>query len=239
MMKKLLINLIFWAILSLAVAEELELHIKYLGIPMVKVNIVDEQNTITTKANAVGLAGIVAKMNNTYISSYNGEYLTTKYSKYIFQKDYTEERQTNYFREQKLAERINFKPRKEIVNYPINEQSRDFFAALFYLRKIDDITNGNLWLDANKSIWKTHYEKVGNEKIKTIFGKINTIMVKLTFEKISTLPKENTDMLTNNLVNEEKSLLLWFSSDNERIPVRAEFMMRPFPVVWELKKYEK
>ena len=46
-------------------------------------------------------------------------------------------------------------------------------------------------------------------------------------------------MLTNNLVDEGKHLLFWFSDDEKRIPLRAEFNMKPFPVVWELENYEE
>ena len=49
--------------------------------------------------------------------------------------------------------------------------------------------------------------------------------------------KERSDMLTNNLVNEERSLVFWFSDDEQRLPLKAKFKMKPFAVVWKLNSY--
>lgn len=62
--------------------------------------------------------------------------------------------------------------------------------------------------------------------------------MELTFVQISSGEKENTDMLTNNLVNEEKSLLFWFSDDERHIPLKAKFVMKPFSVLWKLESYD-
>ena len=45
-------------------------------------------------------------------------------------------------------------------------------------------------------------------------------------------------MLTNNLVNDEKSLYFWFTADEQHIPVKAKFAMKPFPVIWKLDSYK-
>lgn len=238
-MKKVLLSIFFIITINFAIAENLNLYIKYLGIKMVNVNITDLDNKIITKAKSVGIAGMASKMDNEYICSYDFDYLPTNYTKHIKQKDYFEERSTDYLRDKKIAVRTELNSSNEIVEYKINTLSRDFFSALFYLRTIEDLASGSIWLDANRSIWKAHYKLMGSEKIKTIFGKKAALKVKFSFEKISKLPKENTDMLTNNLVDEGKHLLFWFSDDEKRIPLRAEFNMKPFPVVWELENYEE
>lgn len=239
-MKTLLISLLFLGLSSFLLAQEnLTLAIKYIGLTAVNVTIVDDGERIITTAKAYGLANLAAKMDNKYISAYSDQYLTTNYTKYINQKGYQENRQTLYDREAKTAFRENFLIPGTNISYLIMPASRDFFSALFYLRKIDTLDSGYIWLDANRSIWKANYKLLGREEIKTIFGKKSALKVELSFQKVSPEPKENTDMLTNNLVDEEKSLVFWFSDDAERIPLRAEFSMKPFPVVWELLNYEK
>jgi hypothetical protein len=236
-MRRLLLSLLFCLILSTLAAEKLDLAIKYLGLKVVDVQIEDNGARIFTQAQAVGLANFAAKMNNRYLSYYTDNYLTQKYVKEIQQKDYFEQREIIYHRDSALAFRKDFS--HDLFTYAIDPESRDFFAALFYLRTLPDLKQGFIWLDANKSIWKAHYQLLGKEEIKTKIGLISALKIELSFEKISSDKKENSDMLTNNLVDEEKKLLFWFSDDSNRIPLRAEFVMKPFAVYWELTDYEK
>jgi len=46
-------------------------------------------------------------------------------------------------------------------------------------------------------------------------------------------------MLTNNLVDEKKELFFWFTDDGRKIPVKAKFTSKPFPVYWTLENYEE
>ena len=115
-------------------------------------------------------------------------------------------------------------------------ESRDFFSALLYLSNhVQD--KGDLWLDANRLIWKASYVSVGREILKTPLGKTPAIKLKMTFRKISPEPKENTDMLTNQLVNEDNTLYLWISDDGRNLPLKAKYERKPFPVYWEIVSY--
>ncbi|HNX01577.1 MAG TPA: DUF3108 domain-containing protein, partial [Candidatus Cloacimonadota bacterium] len=120
--------------------------------------------------------------------------------------------------------------------YTIMPESRDFFSALLYLSNhVQD--KGDLWLDANRLIWKASYVSVGREILKTPLGKTPAIKLKMTFRKISPEPKENTDMLTNQLVNEDNTLYLWISDDGRNLPLKAKYERKPFPVYWEIVSY--
>jgi len=66
---------------------------------------------------------------------------------------------------------------------------------------------------------------------------LEAVKVKLTFQKISKGEEENSDMLTNNLVNEKRALYFWLSNDERKIPLKAKFMMKPFSVTWKLENY--
>ncbi|MCF7884181.1 MAG: DUF3108 domain-containing protein [Candidatus Cloacimonetes bacterium] len=217
----------------------MELSIRYIGLPVVNVEMTDVNNTITVKAKATKIASIAAKMDNTYISHYSDNYLPNSYKKIIHQKDYHENRVTEYFRATKTAKKTSYINYDKNKVFPINSESRDFFSSLFYLRTVCDQPFGELYLDANSLIWKANYKNLGKELINTELGKLNAIKIKLTFQKISDKETENTDMLTNNLVTEEKSLIFWFSDDERHIPLKAKFMMKPFAVVWKLENYSE
>lgn len=228
--------ILFIAFLS---AEEIELAIKYLGISVVKVKMINVDNRLTVHASSTSIASIASKMDNLYIINYTDDYLPVKYTKKINQKKYAEDRETIYNREIRKAERTSFIDPAKSCEYTINETSRDFFSSLFFLRDVIDNNEGEVWLDANKLIWKAHYKKIGEEIIKTPLGKLNSIKVQISFERISNQEKERSDMLTNNLVNEEKSLIFWISDDERRIPLKAKFIMKPFSVVWKIENYKE
>ena len=217
----------------------MNLSIRYLGFPVVRVKITDDGNELKVYAKATTIASIAAKMDNTYISDYTDDYLSSTFRKIIKQKDYAEDRIIYYDRINMVANRESYINKDLTKDYPITEISRDFFSALFYLRGKLDESNGHLWLDANSLIWKAPYKIVKKEIIRTTFGKIETIKVKIDFENVNELEKERSDMLTNNLVNDEKSLYFWFTADEQHIPVKAKFEMKPFPVIWKLDSYKK
>ena len=238
MKKAVISSLVFCLFITPLFSEKLDLAIKYLGITAVKVQMVDNGKQITTHARATGLASIVAQLDNYYITEYEENYLPTSYKKIITQKDYLEDRITFYDRENFVAVR-NDNILHEKFDYKIHQDSRDFFAALYQLRFIPELDSGYLWLDANKLIWRAKYKLIKKESIKTVLGKKDALVIELDFEKISASDKENTDMLTNNLVDEDKNLIFWISDDDKRIPLKAKFTMKPFAVSWELLKYEE
>ncbi len=221
----------------LLLAETFNLSIKYLGVSVVRVSMIDADSTLFVKAKSTFIASIASNMDNSYKSVYSGNYLPYTYEKHIDQGDYFEDRIIEYNRQTLTAKRIsNISPDRN-CEYPINSESRDFFSALFYLRDAIDEPVGELWVDANKLIWKVKYSVVGKEEISTKFGKRSAIKVKMNFQNYFSGEKERSDMLTNNLVNEERSLLFWFSDDEQRLPLKAKFMMKPFAVVWKLNSY--
>lgn len=219
-------------------SERITLSIKYLGISVVNVIMEDNgEDLLEVWAKATSIASIASKMDNYYASSYSDNYLPFQYRKIIKQKDYFEDRISFYDRDKLLARRISFIDSLRNGTYEINKNSRDFFSALFSLRK-NNAESGNLWLDAGKSVWQGSFKVIGYETLNTILGKRKTRIVEVQFQKISSNKQERSDMLTNNLVDEDKKLLLWITEDKQAIPVKAKFMMSPFSVGWKLKDYE-
>ncbi len=238
-MNKKQIILIFLLIPLLLLAETFDISIKYLGFSVVNVTVTNTDSILTINARSTFIASIASNMDNSYRSVYSGNFLPSKYEKHIDQGDYFEDRIIEYNRQTLTAKRMsNISPDRN-CEYPIKLQSRDFFSALFYLREAINEPAGELWIDANKLIWRVEYSITGKEEISTAFGKKDAIKVKMNFHNYLNEEKERSDMLTNNLVNEERSLIFWFSDDEQRLPLKAKFMMKPFAVAWKLNSYTK
>ncbi|MCF7911708.1 MAG: DUF3108 domain-containing protein [Candidatus Cloacimonetes bacterium] len=236
MRTKFLTALLLCLSLSLS-AEHLQLSISYLGLKVVNVDMLDEDSILTVNAKATGLGSIASSMDNTYQSLYSDDYLPVHYIKRISQKKYSENRITTYDRENLLASRQSFLSNTLNREYPIQAASRDFFSALYYIRFHLDHPQ-TLYLDANSLIWQAEYQVVDTAEINTVIGKQEAYIVEIRFSRISQSKRERSDMLTNNLVNEDNLLTLWISTSKENIPLKARYSMKPFAVYWILEAYE-
>ncbi len=219
-------------------AERLHLSIRYLGIKVADVKISDKQNLLHVHAKATGIAGFASSMDNTYSSYYKADYLPETYRKEINQKNYSESRLIYFDRSSLIARRISNISTNRNKEYPILPESRDFFSGLYYIR--NNLENpGSIILDANGLIWEAQYKVSEKEIISSQLGRQEVYKVEIRFYQLSSDKKERSDILTNNLVHEDNELSLWITSDDRRIPLRARYNRKPFPVYWQLESYEK
>ena len=237
MRKKNLLIIFILVLSSFCLAEHLQMSIRYLGLKVVNVDMIDNDNLLSVTAKTTGLGSIASSMDNQYQSSYQGEYLPDSYSKVIFQKGYSENRVISYDRSNLIAKRKSKLSKELDLQYPIMHESRDFFSALYYIRR-HLAEPSTIYLDANSLIWKADYRVVKKEMINTILGKQEAFVVEVVFQKISQTARKRSDMLTNNLVNEDNVLTLWISDSKERLPLKARYSIKPFAVYWILDAYE-
>jgi len=219
--------------------EVFDFSISYLGIDVMDVKIEHSNEKINVWATSTKIGNLMAKMENNYAVEYEFDYLPKSYQKKIIQKKYAEDRIIHYDRQKKTANRISLIDSIKNCEYQIKTKSRDFFSSLFYLRDLANERNGSFWLDANGLIWKAEFQVLHDELLDTKLGKVLSQKVKIVFQKTSKNKKEQSDMLTNNLVSEENVLYFWFSKDTRKIPIKAQYSMKPFPVIWSLKSYQK
>ncbi len=213
------------------------MSIRYLGLKVVNVDMEDRENILTIQAKSTGLGNMAGMMDNTYQSYYKGAYLPDRYRKIINQKKYNEDRLTSYDRIRQTAHRGSFISGSLSCDYRIYPECRDFFSALYYIRRHLD-KPGKIYLDANGLIWTAEYKITGREEIDTFYGSEEAFIVDIRFKKISEGSSERSDMLTNNLVNEENILTFWIAVTDNRLPLKARYSKKPFPVFWILESYE-
>jgi len=236
-MKRLFFCVVLLITSQLFSTENMQLSIRYLGIPVVNVSLKTSSDSLLVHAESTALASLAADMNNSYIINYEDNFLPKTYKKIIKQKDYQENRVTSYNRKEQIASRISSIDSTKNVHYTILPDTRDFFSALTYLRYSHQ-ESGTIILDANMLLWTAKFKLLKNETLKTNLGKIKCSKYIVEFTKLIGDERERSDMLTNNLVDEEKELYLWVTNDKNRIPVKAKFHMNPFSVYWHLTEYE-
>ena len=240
-MKKANIVLVFVVLLFFPgniLGEKIYLSLQFVGIKMVKAVFEEKANVIEISAKSTPLASISTKLDNKYIIEFEDEYLPRKYTKKIKQSDYSEDRFTIYDRTNLSAKRVSLLDSTKNCVYDIQPKVRDFFSALYFLRKNFRKGDGELILDGNRVLWKASYKILGIETINSVLGKLETVKIRIDFKKISPQEKERSDLLTNNLVNEKKHLFFWFTNDDKGIPVQAKYPVSPFYITWKLEKYE-
>jgi hypothetical protein len=93
--------------------------------------------------------------------------------------------------------------------YTIPDPVQDALSSLFYLRTLEDFTNGKIHViavhDSGKN-WSVEVQTLGREKVKTPAGKFDTI-------KVKTFPKYEGVFMNKG------EIFIWLTDDSRKIPV--------------------
>lgn len=210
--------------------------INYLSVSVAKVEFYHNEPQIKVFARSTKITQFLADtIENMYQISYRNDFMPVVYTKDINQKKYKEKSTTT------ITSQLNEYQdhlTSNVIKYKSIPMSRDFFSALYFIRKQNLLNPLQLDLEANRNPWICNVNFVKKEKMKTVLGVKNTIKVKLDFKKNGVFSKGKSDILTNNLVSESNSLYFWFTDDELKIPVKAEYTSSPFAVTWLLTNYK-
>jgi len=111
---------------------------------------------------------------------------------------------------------------------------RDLFSALYALRgqalEEDQVIDSPLDLDGQ--LWEARAVVLGRERVETRLGSHPAIKVLVRFlgPDQPQRHKRESDVLTNNLVSEKTKLTIWFSDDEQKMPLRAQYNLAPFSI---------
>jgi len=221
-------------------AETYEYRLTCVGIPIASISVHDKTNNNSDKSISVyikslNVTSLFPYISNHYVTYYKDNYVPYRYEKLVNQAKYREDRSVDFDQSKGLAiftdnlSRNNFK-------YDFPTPTRDFFSALLYIKnRVNQVSY--LWIDANKKTWRLHSELIGREKISTPLGKQWATKVRFTFKKNFQGETENTDMVTNNLIREDRELILWFGEQKPYLPLMAKASHKLVPVYLTLQKY--
>src|SRR3990172_808076 len=108
--------------------------------------------------------------------------------------------------DRKVVSKLNNDPPKTLT---IPERVQDALSSLFYLRTMDDFTDGKTHVinvhDSGKN-WSVEIFTLGREKVKTPAGEFNTI-------KVKTFPRYEGVFMNKG------EIYIWLTDDNRKIPV--------------------
>jgi len=217
------------------IAESMSFNINYLGVSVAKVNMSVNKDVLLIKAKSTDITNFLSdSIDNTYKITFNDSFLPLTYEKNIIQAKYKEKSITAYNYDNASYKDLNA---NTIYEYQIKPNSRDIFSALIHLRRLNLKKDHTMNLEVNRNLWQVKSTFMKIEKVNTILGKKDCLLVKLDFKKTNINNNSKSDILTNNLVNENNSLYFWFTDDDQRIPIKAKYEMSPFSVIWLLTNY--
>jgi hypothetical protein len=239
---RLRITALLFVLFAVLKAETIHFTIDYMGLSVANIRFenerLEEGSLLTVNASSTRLSSVFAiSFDNVYEILSDSLFLPVVYSKNIDQRNFKEISQTMYcFMELEADFHDTVSGKRH--NYRINDDTRDIFTALFYMRTLDLRENISFSIDAAGKMWTITSRFLGTEQLRTTIGSFMTNRVEISFEQYDDTRGLRSDILTNNLVNEDNRLIFWFTDDERQIPVRASYNMRPFNVNWTIRNYE-
>ena len=242
-----LANILFFTF-SILNAETLTFSIDYLGFSVASVvmtlqdsddiqNDIDIQKKIAVQAVSSRFTTLLKNtFDNTYTSYIDHNFRPLIYQRGIQQSNFQEEATVEYhFDTLQASYYDSVNERSE--TYQILGNTRDFFTTLYYLRTLDLQQSHELTLDVAGKIILISTRHTGVETLRTNIGRVRTNKVEIYFTWYDDKEKMQSDILTNNLYNEDNILIFWFTNDENQIPVKSQYTRKPFPVYWSITNH--
>ncbi|MEA5139576.1 DUF3108 domain-containing protein [Arcicella rigui] len=191
------------------------------GRPCYKVGIV---------GRTVGVTDWISRVRDTWTSYIDA-------SQILPQQFYMKKQEGNYRKEQRIIFNHNNNTAKlyeldddqEKKNYTLPKYIQDVVSGYYFIRTID-FSKMNIGESVpvtfffEGEVYNMRLKYRGKETISTKFGKINT------FRITPQLPK-------NNFFEDEESVKMWVTDDENKIPVRAEVSLKIGALALDLRKY--
>ena len=135
------------------------------------------------------------EINNTYEINYSEDYLPLIYKKQINQVKFRENSITTY----KQNSATYYDSISKIEDFYQTEQdSREIFTALFYIRYLNLKEKQTINIDVNRNLWKVETKFVNYSTLNSPIGKKQCFLIKLSFKKVLYRNDYKSDILSNN-----------------------------------------
>lgn len=111
---------------------------------------------------------------------------------------------------------------------------RDLFLSLYALRgqPLDEDQIIDTAMDLDGQLWIVRARSLGRERIKTRDGTFPAIKVEVRYVLTGETGENRgkSDILTNNLVEEKTRVIIWFSDDDRKVPLKAHCHVSPLTI---------
>jgi hypothetical protein len=214
--------------------EQLTAEITFLNIPVATATLQVTQETLEGDQSSYRLAitakstrfySLLYKVDNRYDSFFTWPHFQTlRYERHIREPGVDLQRVVRYQGGQAIADG------EEPVSVP--GDVRDLFSALYALRgqPLNENQVIDSPMDLDGQLWVVRATVLGRERVKTRLDGHMAIKVMVRFLNPNQAQRHRreSDVLTNNLVKERTKLTIWFSDDEQRIPLKAQYRFSPF-----------
>lgn len=182
------------------------------------------------KGWSVGIMDLLFPVRDNYESYFDANTLKPqRFIRIIKEGGHTKNKETLFDFKDLKATVINYK-RQTRKDYPIHNNVKDMMMAVYYFRSLDfnkletgEIISIDLFFDE-----EIHSMKIiikGRERIHTKFGYINTLVIMPLVQQ-------------GRVFKENESLTVWFSDDQNRIPVKLRASIVVGSIKMDLEEYK-
>jgi hypothetical protein len=216
--------------------ENLTAEISFLNIPVATANLRVTQETsevgqpvfhLAISAKSTPFYSILYRVDNRYDSFFTWpEVRTLRYQRHISEPGVDLRRVVTY--QNGLAHCGQEEP------VPVPPEVGDIFSTLYALRgqplRDDQVIDSPLDLDGQ--LWLVRAKVLGRERVKTRLATHQAIKVQVNYLRADQTQRDRSksDILTNNLVREKTRVIIWFSDDERKIPLKAQCRAAPFTI---------
>ncbi len=208
------------------ISEQLIFKMEYLNLSVATLNfqIDATQNNYHLKvhARATRTASLMFKLDNvyeTYFDKHN--FLPTKVVKQIRQKNIQHELNFSFDHQKNKASL------GDSISWSIPGDCFDYFSMLYFLRSqpLKPGDSFSFHLDSEYIISKVEVLVLPDQEfLKVPAGKFQSLKLNIKFTRVSQQSRPwRTDLLTNRLASPGSEITIWFSADENRLPLKIDY----------------
>lgn len=223
--------------------EQLTFKMEYinLSVATLKFQIIDfvpNSYHLKVQAKATRTASLMFKLDNIYETYFDQlTFLPSKIVKQIHQKNIKHELNFS-FDHQKNSASLG-----DSISWSIPDDCFDYFSMLYFLRS-QPLQPGDalsFHLDSEYIISKVEVKVLSDqETIKVPAGKFKAIKLNLKFTQVSQQGRPwRTDLLTNRLASPGSEITIWFSDDENRLPLKIAYHQSKIKTQIILKSFSR
>jgi len=210
------------------IGEQLVFKMEYLNLPVAALNfktadLAQNNYHLKVRAESTGLASLLFSLDNVYETFFNKHtFLPINSVKNIRQKNIQHDLIINYNQQQNKASV------GDSITWFIPGDCYDYFSMLYFLRS-QDLNPGDtihFHLDSEYLVSIVNVKVLPDREIIQVpAGKFESIKLNVKFSAVTHEPRPwKTDLLTNRLAAPGSEITVWFSNDDNRLPLKIAYL---------------
>lgn len=225
------------------IGEQLMFKMEYLNLSVATLKFQTTETNLNNfhlkiHASATLSARLLFKLDNVYETYFDrNTFLPTKVIKQIDQKNIHHELNIHFNHQQNKASL------GDSISWSIPADCFDYFSMLYFLRsqKLEPGDSIHFHLDSEFLISKVEAKVLPEQEVIQVpAGKFPSIKLNLKFSAVTHEPRPwRTDLLTNRLASPGSEITIWFSDDENRLPLKIAYHQSKIKTQIILKSFSR